>query len=72
MAPVAITRAILSGSANGEVSSRPVIPADAINSASTTVATQTPMAPAAIWRFAISGHLCAFEWGRNDLPEAFT
>src|SRR5262245_63393409 len=47
-------------------------PAAAIASASPTLATHTPTAPAAIWRTAISGHLCVFACGRNFLPTLFT
>src|SRR6266436_45864 len=48
------------------------MPAAAITSASPTLAQQMPTAPAAIWRRAISGHLCVFECGRSFLPTAFT
>ena len=45
-------------------------PAAAITSASPTLATQTPTAPAAIWRRAISGHLWVLACGRSFLPAA--
>src|SRR5712691_2136769 len=48
------------------------MPEAAITSASPTLAQQMPTAPAAIWRRAISGHLCVFECGRSFLPTAFT
>jgi hypothetical protein len=58
-APVSTMRAIFRGSATGEVKSNPEIPAAASISVSETVAAHTPIAPAAICRRAISGHLCA-------------
>src|SRR5581483_10622475 len=52
----------------GEVSSTPRTPAAAMASASGTVATQTPRAPAATCRRAISGHLCVLACGRKPQP----
>lgn len=53
-APVSTMLAIFAGSATGEVSSSPVMPPFAISSVSASVATQTPQAPPASWRLAIS------------------
>ena len=44
------------------------MPAATIASASGTVATEIPRAPAANWRRAISGHLCVLACGRNVQP----
>src|SRR5438105_568890 len=65
-------RDIFSGSNTGEVSSNPSIPALASISASVTVATDMPIAPAAICLRAISTHLCALACGRRFLPVRFT
>src|SRR5262245_29392127 len=65
-------RAIFSGPTTSVVMRMLRMPAAAITSASPTLAQQMPTAPAAIWRRAISGHLCVFEWGRSFLPAAFT
>ena len=46
------------------------MPAAAITSASPSFAQVTPIAPAAICIFAISGVLCAFECGRQATPLA--
>ena len=64
----ATIRAILPGSTIGEVRRTPVIPAATIASASGTVATATPRAPAATCRRAISGHLCVLACGRAAQP----
>ena len=64
----ATIRAIFPGSMIGEVRSTPVMPAATIASASGTVATETPRAPAANWRRATSGHLCVLACGRSAQP----
>ncbi len=48
----------------------PVMPALAISSASASVATHTPQAPAASWRLAISTHLWALAWGADRFAGA--
>src|SRR6266849_412063 len=65
-------RPIFSGPTTSVVTRILRMPEAAITSASPTLAQQMPTAPAAIWRRAISGHLCVFECGRSFLPTAFT
>src|SRR5262250_1704501 len=65
-------RRIFSGPTTSVVMRMLRMPAAAITSASPTLAQQMPTAPAAIWRRAISGHLCVLEWGRSFLPADFT
>ena len=43
-------------------------PLAAMTSASLTLATVTPMAPAAIWRWVMAGHLCPLACGRHCTP----
>ena len=45
-----------------------MMPAATIASASGTVATEIPRAPAANWRRATSGHLCVLACGRSAHP----
>src|SRR6185503_18143582 len=66
------SRPIFSAPTTSVVMRRFRMPAAAITSASPTLATQTPTAPAAICRRAISGHLWVLAWGRIFLPTAFT
>src|SRR6266849_6977710 len=67
-----MSRPIFSGPTTSVVTRMLRMPEAAITSASPTLAQQMPTAPAAIWRRAISGHLCVFECGRSFLPTAFT
>src|SRR5262249_15133849 len=50
------------------LTSTSAMPPSTIASASDTFWQQTPIAPAAIWRLPISGHLCVFAWARTRTP----
>src|ERR1700730_4645883 len=65
-------RPIFSGPTTSVVTRILRMPETAITAAPPPLAQQMPTAPAAIWRRAISGHLCVFECGRSFLPTAFT
>ncbi len=55
----------------GEVMCKPAVtPPSARASASPSLAQQAPIAPAAIWRRAISGLLWVLAWGRSFSPLA--
>ena len=64
------SRAILLGPTSSPVISSPPMPAADIASASRMVAQETPSAPAAICRLAISGVLCVLACGRKLTPRA--